>query len=89
MKLEEKIHQLLSAVLPEMHRQYNYSEVVTYPYGVFKTDIEYVDRDTDAVYLDIDLFDRNETDKRLVETERKIREVLDARYTSPTARSNR
>lgn len=78
MNLEEKLYSVLSDAFPEIYRQFNHNEKVVYPYGVFKTDLEFIDRFTDGVYLDIDLFDRNTNDQRLIESEYVIRSKMDA-----------
>lgn len=77
--MEEAIHILLSDVFSEIHRQYNHNETVVYPYGTFTTSIEAIDRDTEGVYLDIDLFDRHTNDDRLMVVEYKLRKALSAK----------
>ncbi|WP_203263680.1 hypothetical protein [Streptococcus uberis] len=58
----------LQTVVPESYYMSNNNPSVTYPYLVFKLDIESISWETDGSYLDIDVYNNKGTNQEEIET---------------------
>ena len=62
------------AVTPEAYHTYNRSLTVTYPYLTYDIDGEYVERNVEGFYIDVDIFDHNTSYERVFALEQAVKD---------------
>ena len=60
-KLLSRLYQEFGKVTPNRHLIINKSDPVTYPYLTYSLDDEYIERNVDGFYIDVDIFDKSES----------------------------
>lgn len=70
---------ILQVIHPETYHDRNRKEKVVYPYATFDLDSEYVERNQEGYYLDIDIFDFNSSYARIFEVETAFKDGLSFR----------
>ncbi|MGO3650957.1 hypothetical protein [Vagococcus sp.] len=67
---------ILRTALSETYYDRNRKEKVIYPYATFDIDSEYIERNQEGFYLDIDIFDLNSSYLKLFEVESNFKDTL-------------
>ena len=60
-------------VLPESYHDKNRKQTVIYPYLTFDFDSEYLERNTEGFYIDVDIFDNNSSYYDIIQAEDALR----------------
>ena len=60
-------------VLPESYHDRNRKQTVIYPYLTFDFDSEYLERNTEGFYIDVDIFDNNSSYYDIIQAEDALR----------------
>lgn len=66
------LNKLFQEVTPESYLEINNKKAVSYPYLTYSLDREYVSRETDGFYIDVDVFDKSSSYMRIFELEEKL-----------------
>jgi hypothetical protein len=72
-ELFENLTQTLKNILPESYHEVNPKKAIIYPYLVFRVDTMELERNTEEVSLELDLFDSGSSQARLLELAGKIK----------------
>ncbi|WP_165005998.1 MULTISPECIES: hypothetical protein [unclassified Enterococcus] len=72
-----ELTQILQGIDTEIFFEMNKRKNIIYPYGTFNLDSEPIRRNQDGFYLDIDLFDRDDSFLNLLNLEEKLKTALD------------
>lgn len=70
------IADILQGIFPETYHAKNRKEKVVYPYSTFDLSSEYIERNQEGFYLDIDIFDYQSSFLGVFETEELFKKGL-------------
>lgn len=72
----KELTKILQAIHQESYYETNPKKTIIYPYATYNFDSESLGRNQDGFYLDVDIFDRNNSFLKLLELEDKLKDDL-------------
>ncbi|MEG0628771.1 MAG: hypothetical protein RR492_06965 [Enterococcus sp.] len=72
----KELTKILQGICPESYFERNQKKKIIYPYATFNFDSEVIRRNQDGFYLDIDIFDQNDSFINLLTLEDKLKDGL-------------